>query len=77
MQKGACEMRKKTKKITQQAQLKVRTGLRSGQWERCQSDADCPNSDYPFCIDTQCVMCRSDADCPTKFYCDDLGMCWT
>ena len=59
-------MKKKTKKakrITKLVQLKVRTGLKSGQF--CLSDADCTSS-TPYCVMGRCVECRSDADCSSS-----------
>ena len=42
---------KKAKRITKRTQLRVRTGLKSG--DSCRSDADCPPNFY--CIDKNCI----------------------
>ena len=63
-------MKKKTKKrFTKHVQLKVRTGIKSGQ--SCNSDADCSEQRHAiYCVDQYCVECRFDADCPENYpYC--------
>jgi len=42
---------KKAKRITKQAQVRVKTGVKSG--DSCRSDADCPPNFY--CIDKNCI----------------------
>lgn len=61
-------MKKKIKeanRISKRAQLRVKTGLKSGQWDECRSDADCTDIFYPVCIDNYCWQCRTNADCPS------------
>jgi len=64
---------KKVELITKQTQIRVKTGLKSGQ--PCYSDVDCTYSSRPFCVNTACKECRTDADCPRVMdFCYD-GVC--
>ena len=70
-------MKKKTKKanrITKQTQLKVKTGIKSGQFD-CKSDADCSYW-HQVCRSGVCrTPCDTRADCDPGDICYDNDYC--